>query len=392
MKYIEDYVAHFATYTIRFSNFDEKIAQSLGMQCFEGKAFTAKQADIAIRLLKKYKSQFVAQGFTDLPNILENPTYKFSFRVVDQQKLVFVDHAQKKFMLKFPFDQNLVTELRSLNAKKGMFKAEWDQDQKQWTLDLNEESLKFIIEKLSERNFEITDEIRNFSEKYQEITENFENYIPMLVKENGQYIFKNIKTDFSSNELYPALVQAAKLAVSVYDDEVSEEITKLTEENPLARVFAEHEKQNFNVSKNKFSRNQLVNFAKSFDTGVAIFLDESATADTLKMWVDSLISCGISLDEVGVFCRQKNDTNGIAFNTVIKENGLNKSVSDNVTWMFLMTKYPKSLVKVDKMPEICIFDNKYINAHHTVKSVVKNSMLNFLHNEFSSRGDEFVVL
>jgi hypothetical protein len=392
MKYIEDYVTLFTSYVIRLSDFDQKIALSLGEQCLNNKPFTSKQADISIRLLRKYKGQFISLGHTSIIEMLDSPIFKHSFRIVDTQKLVYVDHVAKKFNLKFPFDQDLVTKIRGLNTKKGMFKSEWNADAKQWTMDLNEECLKFIIDYLLEKNFEVSEEIQQFIEKYQEITEDFEKYIPMLVKENDTYFFKNMKTEFSTTELTAALVQSAKLAVHVFDDVISEEIEILAQKNPLARVFTKQESQNFQLSKNDYTRTSLIKFAKDMDCLTAIFLDESATSDTMQMWVDALKSADIDLDEVGVFCRRKNDTDGIKFNTVVKEYGLNKSPTDNVKWVFLMTKYPKSLIKADKIADVCLFDNKYINAHHTVKSIVKNSVFNFLHNEHMTRGDEFVVL
>ena len=392
MKHIEDYISLFTSYTIRLSDFDQKIAHSLGEQCLLDKPFTAKQADIAIRLLRKYKSQYIALGHTSIIEILDNPIYKHPFRIVDTQRLVYVDHATKKFKLKFPFDQDLVTKIRGLNTRKGMFKSEWDADAKQWTMELNEESLKFIIDYLQDKNFDVTEEIQNFIEKYHEITENFEKYIPMLVKENDTYFFKNMKTDFSTTDLLTALVQSAKLAVHVFDDQIYDEIQVLTHQNPLAKVFTKQENQNFQLSKNDYTRTSLIKFAKDMDCLTAIFLDESATSDTLQMWVEALKSANVNLDDVGVFCRRKNDQDGIKFNTVVKDYGLNKSPTDDVKWVFLMTKYPKSLIKADKIADVCLFDNKYVNAHHTVKSIVKNSVFNFLHNEHMTRGDEFVVL
>lgn len=392
MKYIEDYVAVFSTYLIRLTNFDERIALSLGNQCALNNAFTAKQGDIALRLLKKYKNQFVANGYTDLPAILDNPIYKYPFRIVDTQKIAYIDNADKKIKLKFPFDEDLVTKMRKENQKKGFFKGEWNADEKVWAIELNETALKFIADTVVSKNFEISEELEGYLQKYQEINENFEQYIPMLIKENGNYIFRNLKSDFSSDDLMTSLVKSAKMSVHVFDDQVFEEIQRLMIKNPLVKVFTKEETQNFQVTKNDYLRKDLINFAKSMDTTTAIFLDESATAETLELWIYALISSGVDLKDVGVFCRQKNDQAGIKFNTVVKDNGLNKTANDDVKWMFLMTKYPKSLIKNGKIAQVCLFDNKYLNAHHTVRSVVKNSLYNFLHNEHVIRNSEFVVL
>lgn len=392
MKYIEDYVSLFANYVIRLSNFDEKIAMSLGSQCLNNNPFTAKQAEIANRLLKKYKSQFVSLGHTGINQILEAPIYRNTFRVVDNRKIVSVNQTTKKFSVKFPYDQDLVTKMRGQNNKNLLFKAQWDGDEKYWALELSEASLKFIIDDLAPMNFEFSEDVKGYIEQYRNITDEFDKYIPMLVKDNGTYKFKNVKTEFATTDLLTALVQSAKYAIHVFDDEVSEDLAVLNHQNPMSKVFAQSENQNFQLSKNDYTRTQLISFAKNMDCMTAIFLDESASADTMQMWVEALKSCGIDLNDVGVFCRRKNDTEGIKFNTVVKDYGLNKAATDEVKWAFLMTKYPKSLIKADKIPEICLFDNKYINAHHTVRSIIKNSVFNFLHNDHITKGDDFVVL
>lgn len=392
MKYIEDYVSLFASYTIRLNNFDERIAMSLAEQCLRDKPFTAKQADIALRLLRKYKGQFLAQGHTNLPNALDIPVYKHSFRTIDHQKSVSIDTAEKRFVIKFPFDQDLVTKIRAFNAKNETFKGLWDSDNKFWALDYNESSIKFILDELVPRNFTMSDEIREFCNQYEDITNNFDQYIPMLIKDNDSYTFKNVKSDFATDDLMTALVQAAKFSVNVHDDVIAQELELMLYHKPLAKVFTTQDSQNFQMSKNDYTRSQLVSFAKDMDCMTAIFLEENASADTLQMWVEALKSIGVNLDDVGVFCRRKNDQEGIRFNTIVKEYGLNKTATDDVKWVFLMTKYPKSLVKSDKVPEVCLFDNKYVNVHHTVKSIVKNSVFNFLHNDHVSKGSEFVIL
>lgn len=392
MKYIEDFVALFAYSQVRVSDFDKKIADSLGWQCIEGKAFTQKQAEIAVRLLRKYKKQFHALGKPEIDIILENPLYKYSIRVIDLQTSVTYDKKDQKFRLKFPFNQELVTKIRQLGTKNHLVKPLWDADNKNWTLDLNEVSLNFIANDLVPLNFEISEEIQKFLEDSQKIKENFEDFIPMLVKSNDTYYFKNVKTDFSTTDLTDALVESVNLGVTTYDDVIYDEISIVAQEYPMYMVFKKHERQNFVLPKNKFTRSQILQFMKDMKTVNAIFLDESAKPDVLKSWIFDLKSAGISLDEVGVFFRQPNEGTGIEFNSVVKECKLNKTANENVKWMFLTAKYPKSLVKNGKIAEICLFDNHYVFAHHTLQSIVKNSMFNFAHNEHTKQGDSFVVL
>lgn len=392
MKYIEDFVALFAHNQVRVSDYDKKIADSLGWQCIDNKAFTQKQSEIAIRLLKKYKKQIIALGKPEIEQILENPLFRNSIRVIDLQTSVTFDKQAQRFKLKFPFNQELVTKIRQFGTKNTLSKPNWDADGKVWQFEANENSLEFIASELVPLNFEISPEISNFLTDMQKIKENFEDYLPMLVKENGNYFFKNIKTEFSSKNLIDALVESIQLAVTVYDDEISEEIDIISERNLMYKVFKKQEKQNFVLNKGSISRTEILSFMKEMKTVNAIFLDENIQAESLKKWIFDLVSCGVDLDDVGVFFRQRNENGGLEFNSVVKECKLNKSADQNVKWMFLTTKYPKSLVKNGKIAEICLFDNHYVFTHHTVQSIVKNSIFNFAHNEYVKQGDNFVGL
>ncbi len=392
MKYIEDFVALFAYSQVRVSDYDKKIADSLGWQCVDNKAFTQKQSEIAIRLLKKYKKQFLALGKTEIEGILETPVFRNSIRVIDLSTSVIFDKKELKFKIKFPFNQELVTKLRQFGSKSHLAKPYWDADNKSWNLDSNEISLDFIASELVPLKFEISEEIVKFLEESQKIKENFEDYMPMLVKGHDSYYFKNVKTNFSSQNLLDALTESVQLGVPVYDDQISEEIDIICDKNPMYKVFKNQEKQNFVLDKKSVSRTQVLSFMKEMKTVNAIFLDENVRAETLKSWIFDLISCGVELDEVGVYFRQRNENNGVEFNTVVKDCKLNKTADDNVKWMFLTTKYPKSLVKNGKIAEICLFDNHYVFTHHTVQSIIKNSIFNFAHNEHTRQGDNFVVL
>ncbi len=392
MKYIEDFVALFAYNQVRVSDYDKKIADSLGWQCIDNKAFTQKQSEIAVRLLKKYRKQFLLLGKSEIELILENPVFRNSIRIIDLSKSITLDKKDLKFRIKFPFNQELVTKIRQFGTKNNLSKPFWDPDAKTWTLDLNETSLDFIAMDLLPMDFEISEEIVKFLEESQKIKENFEDYIPMLIKGQNEYYFKNIKTNFSSNNLLEALVESVQLGVSVYDDQISEEIDIICQSNPMYKVFKNQERQNFVLDKKNISRTQVLSFMKEMNTVNAIFLDENSRAESLKNWIFDLKTCGVDLDEVGVYFRQRNEEGGAEFNTVVKECKLNKSADDNVKWMFLTTKYPKSLVKNDKIAEICLFDNHYVFTHHTVQSVIKNSIFNFAHNEHMRQGDNFVVL
>lgn len=391
MKYIEDLVEQFALSAIHTSNFDEKISQSLGVQCLNGKGFTQKQAEIALRLVKKYRNQFYKLGVQNIDLMLENPVYKFSIRTIDQVKMVSVDPTTKKFVIRFPFNQNLVTLLRTLNQKEKLTKAEWDPDNKYWTLEPNEISLTFIAESLSD-DFVLDETVKEYLVKYNEIRDNFENFVPFMVKENGTYSFRNIKTDFTSTELLPALVESAKLGVHVYDDNAMEDLTALIETSPLTKIYKHSSNQKFFVDSSKYSRHEVLRFIKDMDVTTAIFVDENISADSMSKWASDLANVGVDLNDVGVFFRRKNDKDGIEFNKVIKDLGLNKEANSSPKWVFLSNKFPKSLLKNDHNIDVCLFVNRYVTSHYSITNTVKNSIFTLQYNEHKTAEAEIVNL
>jgi len=85
MEYIEDLVKLFAG-KLQLGNFDQRIASSLAEQAYRENPFTEKQAVIALRIIKKYRRQFVALGILNVDLLLDTPKYKYPFRVVDRRK------------------------------------------------------------------------------------------------------------------------------------------------------------------------------------------------------------------------------------------------------------------------------------------------------------------
>lgn len=391
MKYIEDLVEQFAYGRIHVSNFDEKISSSLGDQVLNGKAFTHKQAEIALRLVKKYRNQFYKIGVQDIDQMLETPVYKFSLRTIDQSKSVCIDPTTKKFIVKFPFNQNLVTLLRGLNQKEKLTKAEWDPDNKYWTLEPNEVSLAFIIDNFSD-DFAFDDTVKDYIVKYNEIRENFETYIPTLIKSEDTYKFINIKSDFETTDLTTALVESSKLGVSVYDDKVASELKELTKSIPLTKIYEKSSYQKFYIDKSKYSRYEVLRLLKDMNVNTAIFVDENISAESMAKWAGDLLGVGVDLDDVGVFFRRKNDKEGIDFNKTIKDFGFNKEATSNPKWVFLSNKFPKSLIKSELNIDVCLFVNRYVASHYSIINTIKNSVFTIHYNDHKTAEADIVNL
>jgi hypothetical protein len=398
MTYIEDYMKEFAFSKIRTSKFDSQISSSLALQILtSNKALTEKQGNLALRLLDKYKSQFVAAGFTDIIVDLKNPKFKQPFRIVDMTKTV--DIVDNEIVIKFPFDQSLVTSMREISNVSIFCKPVFDGDIKAWKMSLNEESLTFV-EGLISKDFELSKEVKELVSQMTLIRANMEDHIPMLCKFDKKYKIKNCLINEEYDDLESAIIGSVSAGIYVHDDQVHQDLMKAIEKEPLLKLFTIANLQKVLVTKEEYSKQELLSLVKKFNTTVAIFFEDDAKSQDLTEWYNTLLSVGVNNSEIGVYFRKSGASD---FNQTIKDLGLNKDADDpNVKWVILSSKYPKSLFKNDKTAEICIFVDRHVTTHYTTINVMNNSLLNIRYAErkvaeFENaynmrRGDKIVVL
>ncbi len=388
---IEDYLVLFSAH-IKPSSHDQNICYSLGYQVMTGKALTEKQSVIAVRLIKKYQNQFLKLGYSDVVSDIETPRFKYPFRYIDNQKTISI--VDGNIAIKFPFDQDTVTELRELTTKSMFIKPQWNPDQKYWSLDFNELSLKFVKNELMKKGFQVSEEIAFFLDQFEEIENNLENYVPMIVKENNLYKIINCKNGIETENLITALMHSIKCGVSTYDENVADDIKNLSADQPMMAIFQNIENSNFHVNSQKFSKIDILNFLMKTDLNVAFFFDDGCDEENFKSWVIDFKKIDESNEFIGAYFRKNTalDKSATSFNSIIKENKLNKEANDpKVKWFLLSSKFPKSLVKNDKKPDICVFVNKLISTHYTVMSCFKNSVLNLVYTD-QSFGEKIVEL
>ena len=122
----------------------------------------------------------------------------------------------------------------------------------------------------------------------------------------------------------------------------------------------------------------------------------------MVQWYESLLNCQVDPEEIAVYFRKSSDSDK-GFNQLIKNLGLNKEANDEkVKWMFLSSKYPKSLFKSGKIAEICVMVDRHVSTHYTTINVSSNSLLHIryankniasLESSYNEkRGEKIVVL
>ena len=141
--YVEDYLEYLGGYEvgitalitphsvnrISLARYDIAIVNSMASTTVFGTALTDKQAELAVKLVLKYRRQFAKLGIDVSP--AENPVFRLAPRKMDRTRAVWLD--KDHILAKFPYDNDLIKELQNFReASQG--KVWYDRDKKLWNL------------------------------------------------------------------------------------------------------------------------------------------------------------------------------------------------------------------------------------------------------------------
>ena len=196
LTYLEDYLEYIGGYrdqsgrvvnsypmsSVRLANYDHGIVNSLSGQTISSVALTDRQHQLALKIVYKYRRQLSQQGIS-LP---ENLMLRMPIRIVDRNKAIEHDTGTSDFVVKFPYNQDLVEQIRTL-VKDSCGRVEFDHDQKVWRIAATIPNLVWITHWAKKNEFNIKfDTEKVLEELYQEIQ------IPELnLSSDGQFEIKN---------------------------------------------------------------------------------------------------------------------------------------------------------------------------------------------------------
>lgn len=159
-----------------FSKMDSSFGHSLAQQAVDGRAWSAKQASAALKLLKKYQRQLGGQDYID--EWLKSPSFRHDPanqpcnqpRNKTDRTLTSVDrHAIFSFKYDALLVQTIKTEIRG-EHKGQKFWPLWHPDKKCWAVPVNETSIWPIMDVARRFGFEIEQRFDDYFAKIQEKT------------------------------------------------------------------------------------------------------------------------------------------------------------------------------------------------------------------------------
>lgn len=163
-----------------FSGADTEFGHSLANRAQQGRPFTLKQAQAALKLVNKYRRQIGGADFVKA--FLEQPVFKLA--PLDPNALVGntegrphnprrIISEQKTAVFHFPYNPDLVAALKMVRGEhKGeKYRAQWEPSRKVWLCPVNESSIWGIMDVADKFEFEVEDRFTTYLERVREKTE-----------------------------------------------------------------------------------------------------------------------------------------------------------------------------------------------------------------------------
>jgi hypothetical protein len=169
---------------ISLARYDVQILGSMSQATQSGRALTDKQADLAVKLVLKYRKQLEKNDIDVSP--VESPTYRLGIRQIDRRRLLYVENDT--VVLKFPYDTTLINDLRDL-AKISQGSWRFDAANRAWSLAITETNVVAANGFAQNHQFEIAAEFV----KYMEAVEACESqsYEIKLIRQDTGYTITN---------------------------------------------------------------------------------------------------------------------------------------------------------------------------------------------------------
>lgn len=378
--FIEDLIVNLVKYNARLGKFEQNVVSNFHSQIFTGVGFTEKQSILAIAIVKKYEKQLALLLNKNIEFFIKNPTFKLPIRSLQKNKTIKVN-KDKTISVSFPYNEQLLEKFRQVKPKLNY--AHWDSDAKSWIFSLDERSILFLTDLIDYYGFECDDVFYDYYNQTKKISENFENFIPMMRKHQDNYILanshENIK-NFCYTDLITALFEARKLGISTWDDEIEHELESSNDHIVTKEFLKIQPNEKYTVNLEKFSLSSINTIIKNL-LPCLIIIPGGSELDKIKLNFNLFKDLQLKNENISVMFRLSNENNK-EFNEFIKENKLNNPITSNTSIVCLSNNIPKpvleSRIKFNSVLNYNFYSphfklRDYINTHHNVINIIEHS-------------------
>ena len=189
--FVEDYIEllvgyqeHNGDHKFIIEKSDYNLLTSLGRQTLRGTAYTDRQYELVKQKLAEYKEQFALNGYDNI----ELSELRMPLRSIDRSRWIKIvkrndDVVDVDYIgVRFSFNKKLISVLDSLNVieKKNLY----DKQLKIKYFELTEKNIHSIIDLLKDKNFTVSDELKQKYEILEMMNNNKKDYVPGIYSFN----------------------------------------------------------------------------------------------------------------------------------------------------------------------------------------------------------------
>lgn len=169
---------------INLARYDVKVLESMSAQAAQNQALTAKQADLACKIILNYRRQ-LANKLIDVSPV-ENPKFRTALREMDYSQRLYIDNDE--IIVRFPFNNSLIEEIREF-SKSSQGTVKWNRDRKVWVSALTEYNLSWLYSWAGVHQFNVDTSVNRLFELISECEK--QPYVIQLALVGDELIIKN---------------------------------------------------------------------------------------------------------------------------------------------------------------------------------------------------------
>lgn len=369
---IEDLIFYLSGSAIPLNRWDSQVVQSFVDQSCRGTGFTEKQANLAIRILKKHLSDLSVLLRTDVQPFIDEPVFRYPIRQINNQKRMFVTKDDRNvdiIQVEFPFNEAYVSEIRKQRGDTEI--VQWDKDRRAWFFGISESNIQFLMNFANKENFVIDETLRNYKNQIEEITENIEKYVPMLTLEENSLKFKNVSTfvpELRSTDILGAIFEARKYGILTWDNNIEEYLDRSHVNSLTMKFLSSDPGTHFVVNSAECSINQLSEIIKLLGPTLVV-IPGGSELEKLKFSVEFFKTLDYVPSEMSVMFRKPNLSDKI-FNDFVKNSELNNPIDEKTKVVFVSGKLPKPIIK-SGLKFNSILNLGHDNVHYTLRDFLR---------------------
>lgn len=357
---------------------DRQIVNSLSNQICQGNGFTEKQSVFSVKICKKYTRVLSVAFNKDVSPFIDNPEFKLPFRTLSTQKSIRIEkieNTNKRIIrLNFPYDEVLIDAIKAYKKiqshnNHSYTGITWNGDTKSWDFDLREEHISWIGTNALPLGFIADDDFLDFLKQVKNIQNNLENYVPMVVFEDGIFKYKNISNKIpqpASTDVIDVLIDAKKHGITTWSEDIDLAISQLNLSENFVKFLSS---PTFEISRDNINLSEIINIA-TYNMPCLIVVPGGSELKHMTVCMNVLKKYGIQEEDVSVLFRLDNTT-GKSCNDYVRDTKINNPLTEKTKVIFISGKVPKPLVE-SKINFISVLNLGISGVHYTLSNYLRN--------------------